>query len=836
MVATVLGILRAGAAYVPMDPAYPTERIATMVEDAGVSAVVVDAKTRSRLPPQCRAFEYEATVANSPDGVALAEVASDAESLAYVIFTSGSTGRPKGVAMPHRALVNLIEWQMARKTFKAGARVLQYSSLSFDVSFQEIFSTWASGGHLFLIRDDDRRDPRRLLESLSDQRIERLFLPYVALRQMVEAARVTNKVPASLQEVITAGEQLRVDDALREFFKGLAPASLDNQYGPSETHVVTAHLLEGDPATWPTLPPIGTPIANNRVYVLDRHRNLLPEGATGELYVAGVNVAHGYINRDELTRERFLPDPYSNANGAGAEMYRTGDLARYLPDGSIDFLGRVDHQVKIRGHRIEPGEVDANLVMFPGVKQSLTTVYDDANGKRLVSYVLVEAPGEFPVQSLTSFAKTRLPEYMVPATVVALDSFPFTPSGKVDVRSLPAPAAIVGGSKRPVPARTATQATLAEIWHQILGAQEIGIEDSFFDLGGDSLQAVELFLDIEQRFHQDLPLALLIENPTIEALSRVIDRGGRHEFEKFRSLRLIQRGDPGVAPLFLVHGGGGNVVLFRELAANISKRLPTYAFEWDGWSRRRGRTTIDAMAELYVSELRTAFPRGPYRLGGHCIGGLIAIQMARMLRDRGEQVEGPLIITDAPNLAASTHRSTDPAESSNVAAEFAAMKNALFAELAQSTPLTEPPWAEPERSVAQQRFIRMVGRACRLVGYPFNRWTFADEMDRWTLKVCLITGLPVPRPLRGMYCGQVMVRAARSFRPTPYEGDVVFFRTSAHLGAQLGLPGWWSDLCLGFKELCRRRFAVTFINATHNGVVRHPRTAEVIRVAFGVDA
>jgi len=210
--------------------------------------------------------------------------------------------------------------------------------------------------------------------------------------------------------------------------------------------------------------------------------------------------------------------------------------------------------------------------------------------------------------------------------------------------------------------------------------------------------------------------------------------------------------------------------------------------------------------------------------------------MARMLRDRGEQVEGPLIITDAPNLAASTHRSTDPAESSNVAAEFAAMKNALFAELAQSTPLTEPPWAEPERSVAQQRFIRMVGRACRLVGYPFNRWTFADEMDRWTLKLCLITGLPVPRPLRGMYCGQVMVRAARSFRPTPYEGDVVFFRTSAHLGAQLGLPGWWSDLCLGFKELCRRRFAVTFINATHNGVVRHPRTAEVIRVAFGVDA
>ncbi len=217
--------------------------------------------------------------------------------------------------MPHRALANLIEWQLERKTFRPEARVLQYSSLSFDVSFQELFSTWASGGHLYLISDDDRRDPRRLLDALENQRIERLFLPYVALRQLVEVARATQRSPTALREVITAGEQLRVDDTLRAFFTSLAEASLDNQYGPSETHVVTAHLLEGDPARWPDLPPIGVPIRNNQAFILDAHRQLLPEGVPGELYLAGVNLARGYIGRDDLTNERFVPHPFDAASG-----------------------------------------------------------------------------------------------------------------------------------------------------------------------------------------------------------------------------------------------------------------------------------------------------------------------------------------------------------------------------------------------------------------------------------------------------------------------------------------------------------------------------------------
>jgi non-ribosomal peptide synthetase component F len=281
---------------------------------------------------------------------------------------------------------------------------------------------------LHLIAEAERRDPRRLLDALDREGIERLFLPYVALRQLVDVARATGRSPSALREVITAGEQLRVDEPLRAFFAALPGSSLDNQYGPSETHVVTAHLLDGDPAGWPDLPPIGTPVRNNQCWILDARRALLPEGVMGELYLAGVNLARGYIGRDELTNERFLPHPLRP--DSGAVVYRTGDLARYRSDGAIEFLGRADQQVKIRGYRIEPGEVSAVFSRVPGVNQCVTTVSEDArHGKRLVAYLLVEQPSAFSTEHAIAYAKARLPEYMVPSAVVPLASLPFTPSG-----------------------------------------------------------------------------------------------------------------------------------------------------------------------------------------------------------------------------------------------------------------------------------------------------------------------------------------------------------------------------------------------------------------------
>ena len=841
MVATVLAILKAGGAYVPMDPSYPTERISSMVEDSRASLIVTESNNAlfngGAVPERSRLTTYAALMkASDANDVPVLPRVSDLDALAYVIFTSGSTGRPKGVAMPHRALANLIEWQLERETFRSRAQVLQYSSLSFDVSFQEIFSTWASGGHLHLISDQHRRDPRRLLEALEDQRIERLFLPYVALRQMVEVAQATQRTPTSLKEVITAGEQLRVDDTLRAFFASLSNASLDNQYGPSETHVVTAHLLEGDPAAWPDLPPIGKPIRNNQVFVLGAHRALLPEGATGELYLAGVNLARGYIGRDDLTKEKFVPHPFEAHSGALA--YKTGDLARYRSDGSIEFLGRADHQVKIRGYRIEPGEVNAVLSRFPGVKQCLTTVSDDAaHGKKLVAYLLVEDPTTFSMADVFDYARARLPEFMVPSAMVALESFPFTPSGKVDVRALPAPAHLATARAAPVLPATPTQSALTAIWRELLELEEVGIRDSFFELGGDSLKAVEVFLAIERRFGQDLPLSLLAESPTIESLAAVIDRGGSHELSGYRSLRLIQRGDPSTVPLFMVHGGGGNVVIFRDLATNLGKRQPLYAFEWDGWSSHRGRRTIEEMARLYADELVRFQPDGPIRLGGHCIGGLIVIEMAHRLRGAGRVVIDPLIITDSPNLAASTHRGTVPEPGAEGFDQLAAVRIELRAQVSRCPARqhrTPAGATQARRSVTYQRIVRMGGRIHRLLlRTKFNRGGFEAWLDERHVRLYLALGLRIPGELRTKYCGMTMVSAARSFRSAGYEGDILFFRTNTFLGQQMGLPGWWTDLYFGFNELCRGEFSAHFINAGHNEVVGHPRAAEEIREYLG---
>ena len=295
----------------------------------------------------------------------------------FIVFTSGSTGRPKGVELPHRAIANLVEWQLARRSFRPAARLLQYSSISFDVSLQEIASTLASGGHLFMVPDEQRRDARQLLQLLDEHRIQRLFLPFVALRSLVEVARHGHGLPDSLTEVITAGEQLRVDDALREVFAARPGITLDNQYGPSETHVITAHLLEGDPRAWPDLPPIGTAITGCEVLLLDDHQQPVADGDVGEMYLGGRNLAHGYIGRPDLTAERFVN--IANGHGEG-RYYRSGDLARTDSAGELHFQGRADHQVKIRGHRVEPGEINAVASRMPGVTQCLSHTFHKASG------------------------------------------------------------------------------------------------------------------------------------------------------------------------------------------------------------------------------------------------------------------------------------------------------------------------------------------------------------------------------------------------------------------------------------------------------------------------
>lgn len=342
MMVAVLGVLKAGGAYVPLDPAYPTDRLEFMLTDARAKVVLTQSSLARRIPPT----EAKMLLLDSWSGEGMHPVTlvNDGEptddSLAYVIYTSGSTGKPKGVAMVHRALTNLILWHRRALPLKPGDRTLQFTSLSFDVSFQEIFTTWAEGGTLVLMKEELRRDPRALWNYLIEQNVSRLYLPFVALQQLAEAAEGSAMVPGELREVITAGEQLQCTAKLQSLFKRLRGARLHNHYGPSETHVVTSFTLPPDVAMWPPLPPIGKAIDRTTPRILGENRELVRRGEPGELYMGGECLARGYLDRPDLTNERFVPDPFSVESGA--RLYRTGDLCRELEDGNIEYLGRID--------------------------------------------------------------------------------------------------------------------------------------------------------------------------------------------------------------------------------------------------------------------------------------------------------------------------------------------------------------------------------------------------------------------------------------------------------------------------------------------------------------
>ncbi|NOK38896.1 amino acid adenylation domain-containing protein, partial [Corallococcus exercitus] len=511
----VLGILKSGAAYCPLDPAYPPERLALMLETSRAKVLVTRRSLASGLPEGGAERLFLEDDLSTPDTAP--EPVSGPDTLAYVIFTSGSTGVPKGVAMPHRPLLNLIQWQVRRSTAPRG-RTLQFSALSFDVCFQEMLPTFAAGGELVLVSEDTRRDGRALLTLMRDQGVERIFLPFVALQHLAEVADSDGLLPTSLKEINTAGEQLRMTPALRRLLHALDGCVLDNHYGPTETHAATAHVLKGNPDAWPDLPPIGRTITNARTYLLDARWEPVPVGVAGELYIGGAGLARGYLHRPDLTAERFVPDPLSPH--PGARMYRTGDFARYLPDGTLEFLGRRDAQVKIRGYRIELPEVEAAVAKLPGVKDVAVVAREDAaRGKHLVAYVVTQPGADVDAGGLKAVLRDRLPEYMVPAAFVLLEAFPLTPSGKLDRRALPAPDDDADAARAFVAPRTPLETEVAGVFAALLRLPRVGAEDHFFERGGHSLLATQVTARLRDRLQVELPVRALFEHPTVEELA-----------------------------------------------------------------------------------------------------------------------------------------------------------------------------------------------------------------------------------------------------------------------------------------------------------------------------
>ncbi len=579
MVVAVLGILKAGAACVPLDPAYPPERLALMAEDAGARPVVTVGALSERagggadlllLDREADALEAMPTDDPVPG--------ASADTLMYVIFTSGSTGRPKPVGVPHRVLANLLAWQQAQPGYAVGARTLQFSTLSFDASFQEIFSTWTTGGTLVLLAEEAHRDAALWVPLLAGAGVERLFCPFVALRQLAERVEDGAPLPASLREVLPAGEQLQVTPALVRLFERLPGRRVHNLYGPSETHVVTAHTLEGDPRAWPALPPIGRPVWNTRVHVLDAALQPVPAGVVGELYLGGHGLARGYLGRPDLTAERFVPDPFAPA--PGERLYRTGDRVRLRPDGALDFLGRADGQVKVRGFRVEPGEVETVLALHPAVRGVVVTALADAGtGRRLVAHVVAAEPAT--ATELRAFLEERLPPYMVPAAFVFIERFPLLPSGKTDRRALPDPDAARPALAQPyAPPRTPAEQALAGVWSRLLRVDRVGVHDGFLELGGDSILGIQV-VSQARRAGLGITLQQLFDLRTVAALAENAvptgGAGGGGEHPRGGA------GEEAALPLSPMQQG----ILFHSLlapdeAAYVEHVHCTYAGPWDG--------------------------------------------------------------------------------------------------------------------------------------------------------------------------------------------------------------------------------------------------------------
>lgn len=526
MIVGVLGILKAGGAYVPLDAAYPRERLSFMLEKAAVRVLLTRPGLTDALPNGGGARivllddeELRGQPTDNPGAAVLPD------NLAYVIYTSGSTGRPKGVAMRHGALANLLLWHLNHATLSRAARTLQFASLNFDVSFQEIFTTICSGGTLLLIPEEVRRDVRQLSRRLAEQNIERVFLPPVILQQLAEVLDDGETLPATLKQVVVAGERLVITPRVVALFDRLKGCVLHNHYGPTETHVVTEHVLSGEAGGWPAHPAIGRPISNQQAYILDHNFQPLPVGVPGELYLGGEALARGYVNAPELTAERFIPHPL--ASTPGSRLYKTGDLARYSPEGRIEFLGRLDHQLKLRGYRIEPGEIEAVMREYPQLKEALVLLREDTPGRaRLVAYVVPGGEGDghaFAAGELSAFLRERLPDYMIPSAFVVLKSLPLSPNGKVDTHALPAPDA---EQLRPeaafVEPRNSVEADMAQIWSEVLGVSRIGMHDNFFELGGHSLLATQVMSRVREVFGVELEVRRIFETPTVAGLALTI--------------------------------------------------------------------------------------------------------------------------------------------------------------------------------------------------------------------------------------------------------------------------------------------------------------------------
>jgi amino acid adenylation domain-containing protein len=621
----LLGILKAGGAYVPLDPDYPPERLQFMLEDSKVKVLLSQSHLQESLPVST-AFviyldsDWKQIAASSGENLARQ---SGPSNLVYVIYTSGSTGVPKGVMVEHSALVNLLSDMSSRLELTSTDKLLALTTLSFDIAALELYLPLITGSQIILINRNTANNGETLVQKLAEAQITIMQATPATWKLLLQSGW-HQLTPLT---ILCGGEALP-----RQLGQTLLKNSqqLWNVYGPTETTIWSSiHNVTQSPEK-PQL--VGSPIANTQIYILDANHNPTPLGIPGELCIGGQGLARGYLNRPELTKEKFIE---IEIFGKYQRIYKTGDLARWLPDGNLEYLGRLDHQVKLRGFRIELGEIETSLTQHQAVREAVVVLIKDDNNPRLAAYITLATPIDEVASVLRTWLKTRLPEYMLPASFTVLDKLPLTPNGKIDRNALPAPDALLTNKHYQAPHDT-VELQLSQIWENLLKVRPIGITDNFFELGGHSLLAVRLIAQIEQQFNKHLQLATLFQNASIEQLANQIRL--QTDSQTWSSKVAIQPNGT-KPPFFCVPGVGGNVLYFYELAHHLGPDQPFYALQAVGLDGKSAPfTSIEEMAAHYLKELQTIQPQEPYRLGGHSFGGLVAFEMSLQLQKQGQEV------------------------------------------------------------------------------------------------------------------------------------------------------------------------------------------------------
>jgi amino acid adenylation domain-containing protein len=836
MVVAVLAILKAGGAYVPLDPAYPRERLAFMLEDSQAPVLLtqhhrIEALASARAHVLCLETGWPAIARESPENLAGGATAGD---LAYVIYTSGSAGAPKGVEISHRALVNCLTAMRREPGLLLHDILLAVTTLSFDIATLELFLPLTVGARVVVVPREVAADGARLGEALIDSGATVMQATPATWRLLLDAGWTGSPQ----LKILCGGEALPRDLADRLLERG---ASLWNLYGPTETTIWSAiHRVERGEGPVP----IGRPIANTQIYVLDAERRPVPIGVPGELYIGGAGLARGYLRRPELTAEKFVrntpcsPSPGDRPPALSAprpkraspvlrgvttpsRLYRTGDLARYRPDGNLEFLGRLDHQVKIRGYRIELGEIEAALRQHPALREAVVLVREaeedrrpttagrtalgrgvlppspatgsrpsavgrrepGAGTRRLVAYVVPKGKQAPARQELCRFLEERLPAYMVPAAFIGMPALPLTPNGKIDRHALLAPGRARSERESAFLApRDSRELTLTSIWENTLRIEPIGVQDNFFDLGGDSLQAMQLLAQIEQAWGRKLPLATLVQAPTVAQLARVL----RHEGEPALGSSLVAiRSGGSRPPFFCVHPAGGSVLCYRDLARHLGPDQPVYGLQARGLDGRLPyQTRVEEMAAHYLQEIRVAQPEGPYFLGGFSFGGLVAYEMAQQLQARGENV-AVLALFDAWGPGYPVPRSIVQQIRDQFRRLTGRDPEAMLGRLRiggrLSTRKDRAPAAAPGTALRS-----VIGRL---------RWQVIVMARRFYLWV----GPWLPRALRDMEV--ISLQASRAYLPGLYDGRLILFRASEQPAGNDDLRLGWGGLATGGEEL-----------------------------------